>query len=70
MSHAVEMTIMFYYPTLELFCCFLFTQPFQIQSKFCLPNPFLFGATPGHAINNDKYKGILQMPDSFLKEPQ
>jgi hypothetical protein len=42
-SHALEMTIHFYYPTLELFC-FSFTQPFT-HSKFCLPNPFLLGAT-------------------------
>jgi hypothetical protein len=42
-SHALEMTIIFHYPTLELFC-FSFTQPFT-HSKFCLPNPFLFGAT-------------------------
>jgi hypothetical protein len=45
-SHALEMTIIFYYPTLELFC-FLFTQPFT-YSKFSLPNPFLFGANPRH----------------------
>ena len=43
---ALEMTINFYYPTLELFC-FSFTQPFT-YSKFSLPNPFLFGATPRH----------------------
>jgi hypothetical protein len=49
-SHALEMTLNFYYPTLELFCL-SFTQPFT-HSKFCLPNPFLFGATP--AINNDR----------------
>jgi hypothetical protein len=49
-SHALEMTINFYYPTLELFS-FSFTQPFT-YSKFRLPNPFLFGATP--AINNDR----------------
>jgi hypothetical protein len=42
--HALEMTVNFYYPTLELFC-FSFTQPFT-HSKFCLTNPFLFGATP------------------------
>jgi hypothetical protein len=34
------------YPTLEWFC-FSFIQPFT-HSKFCLPNPFLFGATPRH----------------------
>ena len=45
-SYALEMTINFYYPTLELFC-FSFTQPFT-YSKFSLPNPFLFGATPRH----------------------
>ena len=45
-SHALEMTINFYYSTLELFC-FSFTQPFT-YSKFSLPNPFLFGATPRH----------------------
>jgi hypothetical protein len=45
-SHALEMTINFYYPTPEFFC-FLFTKPFT-HSKFCLPNPFLFGATPHH----------------------
>jgi hypothetical protein len=44
MSDALEMATNFYYPTLELFC-FSFTQPFT-HSKFCLPNPFLFGATP------------------------
>jgi hypothetical protein len=48
--HALEMTINFYYPTLELFCC-SFTQPFT-HSKFCLPNPFLFGATPRHKYND------------------
>ena len=42
-SHALEMAINFHYPTLELFC-FSFTQPFT-YSKFCLPNPFLFGMT-------------------------
>jgi hypothetical protein len=36
----------FSYPTLELLY-FSFTQPFT-HSKFCLPNPFLFGATPRH----------------------
>ena len=36
-SHALEMTIHFYYPTLELFC-FSFIQPFT-HSKVCLPNP-------------------------------
>jgi hypothetical protein len=46
LSHALEMTIHFYSPTLELFC-FTFTQPFT-YSKFCLPNPSLFGATPCH----------------------
>jgi hypothetical protein len=45
-SHAFEMTINFYYPTLELFC-FSFTQPFT-HSKFCLPNPFLFGSNHRH----------------------
>jgi hypothetical protein len=45
-SHAFEMTINFYYPTLELFC-FSFTHPFT-HSKFCLRNPFLFSATPRH----------------------
>jgi hypothetical protein len=45
-SHALEMTIILYYPTLELFC-FSFTQPFT-HSKFCLSNPFLSAA-----INND-----------------
>jgi hypothetical protein len=43
-SHALEITKNFHYPTLELFC-FSFPQPFT-HSKFCLPNPFLFGATP------------------------
>ena len=55
MSHALEMTIHFYYPTLELFC-FSFAQLFT-HSKFCLPNPFLFGAPPPPpppAINNDR----------------
>jgi hypothetical protein len=50
-SHALEMTIHFYHPTHELFS-FSFTQPFT-YSKFCSPNPFLFGATPP-AINNDR----------------
>ena len=45
-SHALEMTIHFHYPTLELFC-FSFTQPFT-HSKFCSPNPFLFDATLRH----------------------
>jgi hypothetical protein len=56
-SYALEMTMHFYYPTLELFC-FSFTQPFA-DSKFCLPNPFLFGANqppplPPPAINNER----------------
>jgi hypothetical protein len=50
-SHALEMTINFYHQTLELFS-FSFTQPFT-HSKFCLLNPFLFGATP--AINDDRF---------------
>jgi hypothetical protein len=45
-SHALEMTIHFYHPTIELFC-FSFTQPFT-HSNCCLPNPFLFGPTPRH----------------------
>jgi hypothetical protein len=44
------MTIIFYYPTLELFC-FSFTQPFT-HSKFCLPNP---SSVPPPAINNDRF---------------
>ena len=51
-SHALEMTINFYYPNLELFC-FSFTQSFT-HSKLCLPNPFLFGDTPPPDINNDQ----------------
>jgi hypothetical protein len=43
-SHAFEMTTHFYDPTFELFCYSL-TQPFT-HSKYCLPNPFLFGVTP------------------------
>jgi hypothetical protein len=42
-SHALEMTINSYDPTLELFC-FSFTQHFT-HSKFRLPNPFLFVPT-------------------------
>jgi hypothetical protein len=49
-SHALEKVINFYYSILQLFC-FSFTQPFT-YSKFSLPNPFLFWATP--AINNDR----------------
>jgi hypothetical protein len=45
-GHALEMKINFCYSTLELFCL-SFTQPFT-YSKFCLPNIFLFGATPRH----------------------
>jgi hypothetical protein len=45
-GHALEMTINFYHPTFELFR-FSFTQHFT-HSKFSLPNPFLFGATPRH----------------------
>ena len=37
-SRVLEITTNFYYPTLE---------PFT-HSKFCLPNPFLFRATPHH----------------------
>jgi hypothetical protein len=48
-SHALEMTIHFYNPTLELFC-FSFTQP-SSHSKFCLHNPFLFGACTTGIIN-------------------
>jgi hypothetical protein len=51
-SRALEMTIHFYYPTLELFC-FSFTQPFT-HSRLCLPNPFLFGTTWPSAIPNDR----------------
>jgi hypothetical protein len=53
---AFEMTIHIL-PTLELFC-FLFTQPFT-HSKFCLPNPFLFDATP------EKEWPVLKMIDQF-----
>ena len=52
-SHALEITINFYYPTIELFCL-SFTQPlpwfqrffafFYSSQKLCLPNPFLFCA--------------------------
>ena len=51
LSHAIEMTTNVYYTNLELFC-FSFTQPFT-HSKFYLPNPFFFGATPP-PINNDR----------------
>jgi hypothetical protein len=50
-SHALEMTINFYYPTLELFS-FSFTQPFA-HSKFCLYLA-LFSSVPPPAINNDR----------------
>jgi hypothetical protein len=43
-SHVFEMTINFYYPTLELFC-FSFTQPFTYL-KFCLPNLFSLRCHP------------------------
>jgi hypothetical protein len=46
-SHALEMKINFSYPTQSCQFCFSFTQPFT-HSKFCFPNPFLFGATPCH----------------------
>ena len=49
MSRALEMTIIFYYPTLELFC-FSFTQPFT-HSKFCL----FFSSVPPIAINNERF---------------
>ena len=49
-SDALEMTIHFYYPTLELFC-FSFTQPFT-YSKFSLLNPF--SSVPPPAINNER----------------
>jgi hypothetical protein len=51
-SHALEMTIHFYYPNLVLF---LFTQPFT-HSKSCLPNHFLFGATP--VVNNREFGNL------------
>jgi hypothetical protein len=44
-SHALEMTINFYYPTLELFS-FSFTQNFVY--------PTLFSSVPLPAINNDR----------------
>jgi hypothetical protein len=49
-SHALEMTIHFYYPTLELFC-FSFTQPFITQN---VVYPTLFSSVPRPAINNDR----------------
>jgi hypothetical protein len=58
MSDALEMTTIFYYPTLELFG-FSFTQPFT-HLKFCLLNHFLFGATP--TINNDCLTGPSEKP--------
>jgi hypothetical protein len=48
-SHALEMTIHFYYPTLVLFC-FSFTQPFT-HSKFT--QPFSLRKQPP-SINNDR----------------
>ena len=51
MSHALEMKIHFYYPTLQLFC-FSFTQPFT-YSKFCL-YPTLFSSVPPPAMKNDQ----------------
>jgi hypothetical protein len=55
-SHALEMTISFYYPTLELLF-FSFNKAFT-HSKFCLPNRYLFGAT--RAINNDRSLNIIK----------
>jgi hypothetical protein len=65
-SHALEMTINFYYPTLELFC-FSFTQPFT-HSKFCLPNLFLFGVTP--AIKWPLPKNVLQKNLKHILAPK
>jgi hypothetical protein len=56
-SHALEMRINFYHPTLELFC-FSFTQPFT-HSKFCLPNPFLFDATVNYKNSKLYYPFLL-----------
>ena len=56
-NHVLEM-IIFFYPTLELFY-FSFTQPFT-HTKFCLPNPFLFGAIPRH-----KWWLVPQFPNCF-----
>jgi hypothetical protein len=60
-SHALEMTINFYHPTLELLC-FSFTQPFT-HSKFCLPNPFLFDATVNYK-NSKLYYPLLLIAKS------
>jgi hypothetical protein len=62
--HALEMTVNFYYPTLELFC-FSFTQPFT-HSKFCLTNPFPFSATPPPPKKMTSYcRHSLQTPTTF-----
>jgi hypothetical protein len=49
-SHALEMTISFYYPTLELFC-FSFTHLLLTQN---FVNQTLFSSVPPPAINNDR----------------
>ena len=65
-NHALEMIVNFYYPTLKLFC-FSFIQPFT-HSKFCLPNPFLFGAPfPDCAHSNDCLSFVTIMTEARVK---
>jgi hypothetical protein len=65
-NNALEMTINFYYPTLELFC-FSFTQPFTHSQNFVYPT--LFFSVP---INNDRSliwtSGLARLPRPRLKE--
>ena len=51
MSHALETTIHFYNPTLELFC-FSFTQLLLTQN---FVYPTLFSSLPPRTINNDRW---------------
>ena len=57
MSHALEIAIHFYYPTLELFC-FSFIYPTFYSLKILFT---LFSSVPPSAINNDRALRKLQI---------
>jgi hypothetical protein len=49
-SHALEMAIFFYHPTLELFGFHL--PNLLLTQNFCLPNSFLFGGIDANRFNS------------------
>jgi hypothetical protein len=67
-SRALEMTLNFYYPTLELFCL-SFTHSYDLPNLLLTQNfvyPTLFSSAPPPAINNDRSFSPVQSRDVDL----